>query len=132
MITITESKTLMKHKSCECKCKFGSRKCNSNQKQNNDKCWSECKNLRKHVFENIYVLNHRTGTCENFKYLGSITGDSVIMCDEIIEATKTVPTNSNGKKVTCNVENFYILLTFLLINISLLIIIILIVFTVTS
>ena len=84
------------------------------------------------VFENIYILNHSTCTCENFKYLGSITGDSVIMCDEIIEATKTVLTNSNGKKVTCNVENFYILLTFLLINISLLIIIILIVFTVTS
>ena len=33
MITeINESKTLVKYVSCECKCKFESRKCNSNQK----------------------------------------------------------------------------------------------------
>ena len=35
---INESKTLTKHRSCECKCKFDGRKCNSNQKWNNDKC----------------------------------------------------------------------------------------------
>ena len=29
---INESKTLVKYVSCECKCKFESRKCNSNQK----------------------------------------------------------------------------------------------------
>ena len=95
------------------------------------------KNLRKHVFENKYIESHSTCTCENGKYLGNIIGDPVIMCDEIINATKTVsiktvPTNINRKKVTCDLENFYILLTFLLINISLLAIIILIVFTVTS
>ena len=39
MITeINESKTLAKYVSCECKCKFDGRKCNSNQKWNNDKC----------------------------------------------------------------------------------------------
>ena len=44
MITgINESKTLTKHISCECKCKFDGRKCNSNQKWNNDKCRCECK-----------------------------------------------------------------------------------------
>ena len=33
MITeINESKTLVKYVSCECKCKFDGRKCNSNQK----------------------------------------------------------------------------------------------------
>ena len=38
MITgIMESKTLTKHISCECKCKLGGRKYNSNQKWNNDK-----------------------------------------------------------------------------------------------
>ena len=38
MITeINESKTLTKHISYECKCKFG-RKCNSDQWWNNDKC----------------------------------------------------------------------------------------------
>ena len=33
-----ESETLTKHISCECKCKFDGRKCNSNQDWNNDKC----------------------------------------------------------------------------------------------
>ena len=35
---INESKILTKHISCKCKCKFNGRKCNSNQKFNNDKC----------------------------------------------------------------------------------------------
>ena len=44
MITgINESKTLIKHISCECKCKFDGIKCNSNQWWNNDKCQCECK-----------------------------------------------------------------------------------------
>ena len=39
MITWTnESKTLTKHISCQCKCKFDGRKYNSNQKWNNYKC----------------------------------------------------------------------------------------------
>ena len=39
MITgINELKTLTNHISCECKCKFDGRKCNSNQKWNNNKC----------------------------------------------------------------------------------------------
>ena len=33
-----ESKILTKDVSCECKCKFDERKCNSNQKWNNDEC----------------------------------------------------------------------------------------------
>ena len=38
MITgINELKTLTKHISCECKCKFDGRKCNSN------KCWDDNK-----------------------------------------------------------------------------------------
>ena len=40
---INESKTLTKHISCECKCKFDGRKCNSNQKRNDNKCWCKCK-----------------------------------------------------------------------------------------
>ena len=44
MITrINKSKTLTKHTSCESKYKFDGRKCNSNQKWNNDKCGCECK-----------------------------------------------------------------------------------------
>ena len=36
---INESKTLIKDISCTWKCKFGGRKCNSNQKWNSNKCW---------------------------------------------------------------------------------------------
>ena len=37
--------------------------------------------------------------CENGKYLASITENSVITCDEIIDAeeTKTIPTNFNER-----------------------------------
>ena len=35
---INELKTLAKHISCGCKCKFDERKCNSDQCWNNDKC----------------------------------------------------------------------------------------------
>ena len=35
---INESKTLTKHISCKCKCKFDGRICNSDQCWNNDKC----------------------------------------------------------------------------------------------
>ena len=43
-----ELKTLTKHISSECKCKFDDRKCNSNQKWNNDTCSFECKNSKEH------------------------------------------------------------------------------------
>ena len=66
--------------------------------------------------------------CENGNYLGSILDDSAIICDEVIDAkaktndeeTKTIPTNFKEKKTTCNMQNFYILLAFLLITIALL------------
>ena len=52
MITKTnESKTLTKYISCQCKSKFDDRKCNSNHKWNNDECWCDCENLRKHMWE---------------------------------------------------------------------------------
>ena len=41
------NKALTKHISCKCKCKFYGRKCNSNQKWNNDKCWCQCKYPKK-------------------------------------------------------------------------------------
>ena len=47
----------------------------------------------------------------------------MIICDEIIDAEEkeTIPTNFNEKKATCKMQNFFILLAFLLINIALLI-----------
>ena len=51
--------------------------------------------------------------------------DSAILCDEVIESydeeTKTIPTNFNQKKSTCKTQSLYILLSFLLITIALLI-----------
>ena len=44
MITgMNDSKTLTKHISCECKCKFDGTKNHSNQRCNNDKSRSDCK-----------------------------------------------------------------------------------------
>ena len=46
MITgIKEWRTLTKHISYKCECKFDNKKCNSNQKWNNSKRHRECKNL---------------------------------------------------------------------------------------
>ena len=51
--------------------------------------------------------------------------DSAITCDAVIESydkeTKTIPTNFHEKKAFCKMQNFYILLAFLLITITLLI-----------
>ena len=47
--------------------------------------------------------------------------NSVITCDEITGTTKTIPTNFNEEKVTCKTKNFYILFTFLIITLVLLI-----------
>ena len=44
---INKSKTLTKHLSWACECNFDNRKCNPNQKWNNNKCWCECKNPEK-------------------------------------------------------------------------------------
>ena len=51
--------------------------------------------------------------------------NSAITCDEVIEPydkeTKTIPANCNEKKATCKMQNFYILIVFLLIVTGLLI-----------
>ena len=73
------SQNLTQDISCECKCIFDGRNCNSNQKWNNDKCWCECKQ------EQDYIRNPSTWNCENGKYLAIIIDDSVITCDQIIE-----------------------------------------------
>ena len=118
MITgINESKVLTKHITCECKCRFDGRNCNSDQWWNNDKCRCKCK--KRHVCEKGYVWNPATCNCKNEKYLASIMDDLTIMCDEIID--DIFLTNFIENKVNCKTQNFYIMLTFLLITIALLI-----------
>ena len=78
-----ELKTLTKHISYTCNCKFDGTKCNSNHNWNNNKRWCECK--KHNINEKDYMWNPATCSCENGKYLTNIINDSVIMCDEIIE-----------------------------------------------
>ena len=62
------------------------------------------------VSEN-YIWDPSTCTCENGKYSGSMIGD------ETIEVKKTIPTKA------ISINNFFILLAFLLITILLLVIV---------
>ena len=80
---INESKTLVKHISCECKYKFDGRKFNSNHWWNNDKCWCECKSIiyaRNIVFR---ILLHVLAKIVNI--YANIIDNSVIMFDELID-----------------------------------------------
>ena len=128
MITgINESITSTKHTSCKCKCKFDGRKCNSNQRWNNNKSLCECKNLKEHhVRKKDYICNSATCSCENGKYFASIVDNSVITCDEFIEEPKSIPI-STVPATTIPIKSystkFCILLAFLLITITLLILV---------
>ena len=118
MITgINEWKTLTKHISCKCKCKFDGRKCNSDQWWNNTKY--QCEGKNHHVKKN-YVWDPATCSCENGKY-GWFSDYVWWHLESYDEETKTIPTNFNEKKTTWKMQNFYILLKFLLIIIALLI-----------
>ena len=67
MITgINESKILTKRVSCESKCKYDGRKCNSNQKWNNGKCRFKCKEHHIHVKKTIFgILLHLVAKMKN-------------------------------------------------------------------
>ena len=115
-------KTLTKHISCECNCKFDGRKFNLNQKWNNDKCRCRVKNQKElHLRKKNYIWDSATCGYEIGIYLASIIDDSVITCDEIIEETRTILTYFNNKQVTYKTKNVYISLAFLLSTIALLI-----------
>ena len=116
MITgINVLKTLTKHISCECKCKFDGIKCNSNQWWNNNKCLCHCKKVQ--VREKDYVCNPATCNCENGKYLLSVMDDSGITCDGVIKSYDE-KINLNEIKAICKMQSFYILVAFLLITIT--------------
>ena len=88
---INEVKTLLKHISCDCKCKFDSTTCNSNQKQNNDNCQYKCKKYC--TCKKDYSWDTGTHICENSSYLKNdlvIVCNSVIMCDKIISVTDSL------------------------------------------
>ena len=57
-----------------------------NQKWNSCNFWFDCK--KHHTYEKDHILNPAACSCKNGKYLASITNNSVIMCDEIVEEQK--------------------------------------------
>ena len=65
---INEFKILVKYISCDCKCKFDSTTCNSNQKWNNDNRQRECKKYCK-CKKIIVVILANPSLCVNSKYL---------------------------------------------------------------
>ena len=97
IIGINESKTLTKHLSCECKCRFDGENVIVKSMWNNDKCQCECK--KHHICKKDYVWNPATCICENPKCLASIMDDSATI--EVIksydEEIKTIPKNFNEK-----------------------------------
>ena len=92
------------------------KKCNLNQKWNNNKCLCKCKNPKEYfVSQNGYFWNLARCSYKNGKYAGSI-GDSVFICDKFIDRTKCTSTKVTVTKTVptkCNLTNFCILLFFL-------------------
>ena len=82
---------MTKHIPCDCKWKFNSTVCNSNQKWNIEICKCECKNDRK--CKKDYSWNPSRCIFEHSKYLKSIADISVIEYDEVVSLTDIVSTN---------------------------------------
>ena len=122
-----EAKAMTEHISCDCKCKFNSTICNSNQKWNNKTCQCECKNYC--TCKKDYSWNPSTCICENSKYLKST---SVTECYEIVTAMDIVSTKKtivinvmSTASINCHsikVKDCYILHTVLLAIIILLLV----------
>ena len=121
-----EAKAMTKHISCDCKCKFNSKTCNTKQKWSDKTCKCECKNYK---CGKDYNWNPSTCVCENNKYLKTIADTSVTECYEIIIVIDNVPTKktntittkmtntTNTTSINCNskkVQDCYILQTVLL------------------
>ena len=85
-----EAKTMTKHISCDCKRKFNSTTCNSNQKWSNKTCQCEHKNY--HNCKKDYSWNPSISISENGEYLKGIANTSAIEWDEIITAMDIVST----------------------------------------
>ena len=73
---------------------------------------------KKKCVQKGYIWNPAKFACENDRYAESTIDDSMILCDEVF---KSITTNFNEKKVICNLKNVYLLLTFLLITMILII-----------
>ena len=59
-----------------------------------------------HIRKKDYIWNRSTRSCENGKYFASITDNSVIKCDEIIDTEEITTIQKN---IICETKSFYIL-----------------------
>ena len=83
------------------------------------KIYVRVKNRKEHYeCKKYYILKPAACGCKCVKCLGSIIGDLVIKCDEIIEEINAVLTANVPTKSTST--NFFILLVFSIITITLL------------
>ena len=90
MTKIDEAKTVIKHISCDSKCKFNSaafqiKRGRRRKGQCECKIYCECKTY--------HSWNPTTYNCKNGKYLQSIIDKSVIMSSEIINVRNNMTTN---------------------------------------
>ena len=93
------------------------KKCNSDQWWNNDKYLCVCR--KRHGCKKDYIWNPATCSCRNGKYLASVTDNSAITCDEVIDAEPksnneetSCATNFNENSITYKTRNFCIYLPF--------------------
>ena len=75
-----EANAMTEHILCDCKCKFNSTTCNSDEEWNIKSYQCECKNYCK--CKKGHSWNPSTCICENSKYLKSIADTSVTECAE--------------------------------------------------
>ena len=114
---INESKSAVKHVSCNCKCRFNGIKYNSEQKWNYEQCQCECKKTSKNIYmrEIMYRI---------LAYV--LAGDKKLEMDQYLNyciCTKQVVENLiitcedqmlNATNKTCSTKSLYFLLCLLL------------------
>ena len=93
-----EAKTLVKHTSCNSKCKVNGPRCNPNQKWHNKTCQCEYKPCCQCWKD--YSCNPTTSIYKNNKYFKSIADTGVITCDETTDIASTKIINTIGTNVT--------------------------------
>ena len=88
-------------------------------------CRCECKTLIKfRAWKGNYGWNPSAWASEITKNIKIIADELVTTCDEIIYVFNTVSINLSDKKATCEIDNYYISLSFKLVTILLLTIVI--------
>ena len=126
-----ETRFLVQHELCKCKCRLNENECNSKQKWNHDDCRCECRELDHWIScKKGFKWNPSTYDCECDKarkiseYLDTkncsckkhLFGELVLACED--EMLNTIETTIVEKKVICE-KNNCLIHTISLINICL-------------